>query len=87
MQAIMLAAGMGKRLGKYTKGNTKCMVEVASRTILSRTADALAAAGIKKLIVVCGYERENLKAYIRENIKNIEVVFIDNPDYNTTNNI
>lgn len=87
MQAIMLAAGMGKRLGKYTKGNTKCMVEVASRTILSRAADALAAAGIQKLIVVCGYERESLKAYTRENIKNIEVIFIDNPDYNTTNNI
>ena len=29
MQAIILAAGMGKRLGKLTQNNTKCMVEVA----------------------------------------------------------
>lgn len=29
MQALMLAAGMGKRLGKFTNNNTKCMVEVA----------------------------------------------------------
>ena len=28
MQAIILAAGMGRRLGKYTQDNTKCMVEV-----------------------------------------------------------
>ena len=28
MQAIILAAGMGKRLGEYTQNNTKCMLEV-----------------------------------------------------------
>lgn len=32
MQAIILAAGMGRRLGKLTKGHTKCMVEVNGRT-------------------------------------------------------
>lgn len=31
MQALMLAAGMGKRLGKFTNNNTKCMVEVAGK--------------------------------------------------------
>lgn len=28
MQAIILAAGMGRRLGEYTKNNTKCMLSI-----------------------------------------------------------
>lgn len=49
MQAIMLAAGMGRRMGKYTKNNTKCMITVGGRTLLERTVEALNAAGIKNL--------------------------------------
>lgn len=41
MQGLMLAAGMGKRLGKYTQGNTKCMLEVAGKTLIERAVDAL----------------------------------------------
>ena len=33
MQAIMLAAGKGSRLGKYTKNNTKCMLDVHGKTV------------------------------------------------------
>ena len=40
MQAIILAAGMGKRLGKYTRKQTTCMVEVAGKTLLQRAAEA-----------------------------------------------
>ena len=36
MQAIILAAGMGKRLGEYTKNNTKCMVPVNGVPIIDR---------------------------------------------------
>ena len=36
MQAIILAAGMGKRLKDYTKNNTKCMVEVCGETLIER---------------------------------------------------
>lgn len=41
MQAIMLAAGKGSRLGKYTKDNTKCMLSVHDKTLLERTIEAL----------------------------------------------
>ena len=66
MQAIMLAAGKGARLGKYTKNNTKCMVEVNNITLLERTIDALLYAGIDKLILVLGYKKENVKKIIAE---------------------
>jgi len=87
MQAIMLAAGMGKRLGKYTQGNTKCMVEVAGKTLIMRAAEALKKAGIHRLIIVTGYERGKLKSYITQNITDMEIIFIDNEVYESTNNI
>lgn len=87
MQAMMLAAGMGKRLGRYTKDNTKCMVPVSGKTLLERACEALKEAGINKLILVTGYREESLIAFAKEKIKDIELVFVSNPDYNTTNNI
>ena len=68
MQGLMLAAGVGKRLGKYTKGNTKCMLNVAGKTLIERAAEALKAVGINRLIMVVGYQKDNLKEYIKENI-------------------
>ena len=87
MQALILAAGMGKRLRQYTENNTKCMVEVAGQTIIKRTVDALKSVGIKKLIIVTGYNKDSLKEYIKENIKGMDIVFIDNDIYYKTNNI
>ncbi len=89
MQAIMLAAGKGARLGKYTKNNTKCMVEVNNITLLERTIDALLYAGIGKLILVLGYKKENVKKFIAEKQldKKIEIIYIDNDEYDITNNI
>ena len=87
MQAMMLAAGMGKRLGRYTKDNTKCMVPVSGETLLERACDALKTAGINKLILVTGYREESLIKFAKEKIKDIDLVFVSNPDYNTTNNI
>ncbi|MGI6329249.1 MAG: aminotransferase class I/II-fold pyridoxal phosphate-dependent enzyme [Bacilli bacterium] len=87
MQAIILAAGKGSRLNKYTKENTKCLLKVNGETLLERMIRALKKAGIKKLIMVVGYKKENVKKYVQEKIKDIEVVFIDNDDYEITNNI
>lgn len=89
MQALMLAAGMGKRLGKYTNNNTKCMVEVAGKKLIDRAIEAVENAGITKMILVVGYEGQNLIDYITNTYKNskMEFVFIDNKDYYKTNNI
>lgn len=87
MQAIMLAAGMGRRLGHHTQANTKCMLKVAGRTLLERAIAALKEAGIGKLVLVVGYQAGNLRKFVAERIRGIEVEFVENPDYATTNNI
>ena len=92
MQALILAAGMGKRLGRYTSGNTKCMLKIDGKTLIERAIEALLDAGVKKLILVVGYKGENVKNFLlnecdNPRIKEMELVFIDNPIYNKTNNI
>ena len=87
MQALMLAAGMGKRLGAYTNNQTKCMVKVGGKTLLEHAADALREAGIHKFVLVVGYEGEKLKAFAREKLADFELEFVVNEDYATTNNI
>lgn len=89
MQALMLAAGMGKRLGKFTNDNTKCMVEVAGRKLIDRAIEAVVEAEIKKMIIVVGYKGEALVNYVKDNYRDsgIEFVFIDNKDYAISNNI
>lgn len=87
MQGLMLAAGMGKRLAEYTNNNTKCMLKIGETTLLERAINTLKKVGINKLIIVVGYKGENVKKFVKENIKDFEVVFIDNPDYENSNNI
>lgn len=92
MQALILAAGMGKRLGKYTSDNTKCMLKINGKTLIERAIEALVDAGVHKLIIVVGYKGENVKQFLLQDCKNpkikkIELVFIDNPIYDKTNNI
>ncbi|MBR5358276.1 MAG: aminotransferase class I/II-fold pyridoxal phosphate-dependent enzyme [Clostridiales bacterium] len=87
MQAIILAAGMGKRLKHLTKDKTKCMVEVNGRTLISRTLDILETQGLTRIIIVTGYKGDTLRDYVESlNIKT-PVEFIDNPIYDKTNNI
>lgn len=89
MQALMLAAGMGKRLGKLTGENTKCMLEVAGEKLIDRAIEAVELAGITKMVIVVGYKGDNLVNYINENYKDskISFEFINNKDYATSNNI
>ena len=92
MPALMLAAGMGKRLGRYTKNATKCMVCVNGKTLIEYALEALAQNGIKKMTIVVGYKSDVLTDFIRSkfgggNPGGMEIEFIENADYATTNNI
>lgn len=89
MQAIMLAAGMGSRLGKYTKNNTKCLLNVNGKTLLERAIDSLLEANVNKLILVLGYKKENVKKFIDEKKlnKKVNIEYVDNDIYDKTNNI
>ena len=54
MQAIILAAGMGRRLGDYTKDNTKCMVPVNGVRLIDRLLGQLAKQQLNRVIIVVG---------------------------------
>lgn len=87
MQALMLAAGMGKRLGKYTENATKCMVPVNGKTLIEYAIEALIDAGIKKFVMVVGYKKEVLKNFLDGKYPQIQIEFIDNDVFESTNNI
>lgn len=92
MQALMLAAGMGKRLGRFTKNSTKCMVNVNGKTLIEYAIEALVKCGIQKFIIVVGYKSEILKNYIKEKfpkekLNGMEIEFIENTIFDKTNNI
>ena len=87
MQAIILAAGMGRRLGELTHDNTKCMVKVNGVSIIDRLLRQLAQQQLKRIIIVVGYKGEELKSYIGQRYQELNIVFAENPVYDKTNNI
>ena len=87
MQALILAAGTGSRLGKYTKENTKRMLEINGKTLIQHAIEKLSNAGITKLIMVVGYKKDNLIKHLGMRYKNVKIEYVENPVYNSTNNI
>lgn len=87
MQAVILAAGMGSRLGKYTKNNTKCMLPINGSTLIERALDALNEAGIRTCVIVAGYEKDNLINFVGSQYKNVKITWVINEVFNKTNNI
>lgn len=87
MQAVILAAGMGKRLKYLTKDNTKCMVKVNGVTLIERMLRQLDKINLDRIIIVVGYEGEKLVKYIESIHVTTSVIFVKNLIYNKTNNI
>ncbi|MDE7335954.1 MAG: phosphocholine cytidylyltransferase family protein, partial [Muribaculaceae bacterium] len=87
MQALILAAGMGRRLGEYTAENTKCMLPVNGTRLIDRMLRQLSSLELTRIIIVVGYGAENLRRHIAANHRQLNIVFIENPVYDKTNNI
>lgn len=87
MQAIILAAGMGKRLKELTSDNTKCMVKVNGVTLIERMLRQIERQNVSRIIVVTGYQGQKLRDYIETLGIKTPFVFVDNPIYDKTNNI
>lgn len=87
MQAIILAAGMGKRLKHLTENNTKCMVNVNGISIIERTLRILDRKALNKIVIVVGYEGQKLVNYIESLNVATPITYIWNNDYEKTNNI
>lgn len=87
MKAIILAAGMGRRLGELTEGNTKCMLEVNGERLIDRVVRKLSTLELNRIVIVAGYERSNLIDYIKSTYPELDIEFVENPVYDRTNNI
>ena len=87
MQSIILAAGMGKRLGEYTKNNTKCMVPVNGKPLIDRTLGQLSKLGLSRVVIVVGYEGKKLMDYLGTERAGLKIEYVNNPIYDKTNNI
>ena len=87
MQAIILAAGMGKRLGEYTKNNTKCMVPVNGVPLIDRVLNQLSSLKLSRVVIVVGYEGQKLIDHIGNEYNGLKIEYIFNSIYGKTNNI
>lgn len=88
MQAIILAAGMGRRLGEYTKENTKCMIPVNGVRLIDRLLGQLSELTLNRVVIVVGYESEKLISYIGNRYDSkLKIEYVNNPVYDRTNNI
>ena len=87
MQAIILAAGMGKRLKELTQNNTKCMVKVNGVSLIDRLLHQLDRQHLSRIVIVVGYEGKKLIDYIATLGINTPIAYVDNAVYDKTNNI
>jgi choline kinase len=55
MTAIILAAGVGKRLHVASGGRPKCLIEIGGASLLQRLLGSLAVAGVSEVVVVTGF--------------------------------
>ena len=77
MKAIILAAGMGTRLGKYTENLPKCMVNFNGKPLIQQQVETLRKAGITNISIV--------KGYMPDKIQISGVKYYHSPNYATTN--
>lgn len=87
MQAIILAAGMGRRLKNLTQDNTKCMVKVNGVTLIDRMLHQIESHHLSRIIIVVGYEGQKLIDYIASLGISTPITYVNNPIYDKTNNI
>lgn len=81
---------MGRRLGEYTRNNTKCMVEVNGQKLIDRLLLQLQKLNLSRIIIVVGYKGQELQAHVKASpfpSQGEEIDFVENPVYDKTNNI
>lgn len=83
-RAVFMAAGFGSRLVPITLNTPKPLVRVKGKRIIDSLLDAVVSIGIKEIYLVRGYLSEQFDQLLK---KYPNIIFIENPVYNETNNI
>lgn len=78
---------MGKRLGEYTKNNTKCMVPINGTPLIDRVLSQLSKLSLNRVVIVVGYEGQKLMEYLGNEQNGLKIEYVINPIYDKTNNI
>ena len=86
MQAIILAAGLSKRLRPLTDSTPKCLLKIGGKTILEMTIDNVLKNGINDFVMVTGYRENMIKDFISEKYPNLNIQYLTNSDYENNNN-
>ncbi len=86
-RAVILAAGMGSRMGALTTSVPKCLVEVNGVPILFRSLHVLASAGVTEVVVVVGYEADQVRRRVGCTFDGMAIEYVDAPLFDQTNNI
>lgn len=87
MKAIILAAGIASRLRPLTDHKPKCLLEIGGKCLLERAINGLLENGIRELVIVTGYLQEQIVDFVHSHYPDLQVEFIFNERYASTNNI
>lgn len=82
MQAIIMAAGKGSRLGELTGGRPKSFAEIKGKKLIEYNIRLLQKCGVSEIIIVTGYRREDFEELVKD-IEGITLVW--NPFYELVN--
>ena len=85
--ALLLAAGIGRRLQPLTDDVPKCLTEINTVPILEQQVDCLEQWGFERLVVVLGHLENSVRDFFRRRSSRLQIEYITNPLYRTTNNI
>ena len=85
-KAIIMAAGIGSRLQPITDETPKPLIEVNGKKMIETVLDGLIQNGIKEIYIVTGYLKEKF-SYLPEKYHPIKLTLLENPHFETCNNI
>lgn len=81
MKAIILAAGVGKRLWPVTQHHPKCLIRVGGQTLIARYLRSLAAVGVREAVLVVGYKQEMIRAAVGSGAHGVAVRYLESDQY------
>src|SRR3990167_7454256 len=84
MKAVILAAGQGIRLKPLTNTRPKVMLQVAGKPILHHLLLEVKKAGIKEVIIVVRYLKEQIIEYFKQNDLGMKISFVEQGSKNGT---
>lgn len=85
MKAIILAAGVGSRVRPLTDNTPKSLLKIGDKPILQRMIENIESVGIKDIFIVSGYLEDQIKDFTTSKFPNLNISFIRNDKYLTTN--